>query len=161
MITGRDLIGYTLNNMSGDKLTNLCVIAEEIGQIESSSITRRAISLINPYNQYRFLEDIILEAEDFDKKLTDFLNSHSIPLPVKYGWRHTCYYGEDKPTTDWNEWYDDKCACYRLMYKDAMEVINDTIDSNDNIPVTVVARGMESITIECGDVKDVYELYEM
>lgn len=58
MVKGRDLLGYAVNEMGGDKLMTLYKIADEM--LDLDDITRRAISLINPYNQYCFLEEIIL-----------------------------------------------------------------------------------------------------
>lgn len=87
MMKGRDLLGYTLNSMGGDKLVNMLAIAEEMGLIECGSVASRAISLINPVNQYCLLEEIIVEAEGADEKLVEILKEHHIEVPRRYGWR--------------------------------------------------------------------------
>lgn len=163
MLKGRDLIGYILNNMKGDKLVNMFTIAEEIGLFDGNTITSRAISLINPYNQYCFLEDIILQPEDSDQKLIDFLTSHHIPLPVKYGWRRTGYLDGNKRDDDKDgcEWYDDKYACYRDMHEDAMQLIQNAMDCLEGTPITITKSKIERITIKAGVFEDIYELYEM
>lgn len=163
MLKGRDLIGYTLNNMKGDKLTNMLVIAEEMGLFDGGTITTRAISLINPYNQYRFLEDIILEAKDSDQKLIDFLQSNGIALPLRYGWKHISFANGERRDDDKDgcEWYDDKYACYRDMHEDSMRLIRDAMDCLKGTPITITKNNIERITIKAGVFEDIYELYEM
>lgn len=163
MLKGIDLIGYALNNMKGDKLANMLVIAEEIGLFDGGTITSRAISLINPYNQYKFLEDIILEAKDSDQKLIDFLKSNSIALPLRYGWKHISYANGERREDDKYgcEWYDDKYACYRDMHKDAIQLLQNAMDCLDATPITITKNNIERITIKAGVFEDVYELYEM
>lgn len=162
MITGRDLLGYATNVMDGDKLANLFTIAEELGLIEGGSITSRAISLINPYNQYSFLEEIILDAEDSDKKIAELLKSYNIPLPVRYGWKHTAFLHGKQQSFEEYEWYEDKYACYREMHKSAMQIIQNAMDCLDETPITIITNKIERITIKAEDsFEDIYELYEM
>lgn len=80
MVKGRDLLGYAVNEMGGDKLMTLYKIADEM--LDLDDITRRAISLINPYNQYCFLEEIILNAENSDQRLIKLLESYKNSNPT-------------------------------------------------------------------------------
>lgn len=158
---GRDLIGYAVNAMGGDKLVNLMTIFEELTRGDIDELTKRAISLINPYNQYCFLEDSILGIKDYDKKIKELLKSYKIEIPVKYGWRHTCYNGSVEQKREEDEWYSDKYACYRAMHKDAMQIIQNAMDCLQDIPITIVTNDIFSINVTAGSFKDVYELYEM
>lgn len=154
-----DLIGYTVNAMGGDKLVNLKTIVEEL--IGLDDITSRAISLINPYDQYKFLEDTIIRIDDVNDKLKEFMKSHDIATPVKYGWKHTEYLNGNEHRSEKDEWYSDKYACYREMHKSAMEIIKNAIDCLDEVPITIITKTIKNITIKAGNFEDVYELYEM
>lgn len=155
----RDLIGYAVNSMGGDKLTNLKTILEDIVGLDE--ITSRAISLINPYNQYKFLEDEILRIDDCENKLKELLKSYNINIPIKYGWSHTEFVDGKGKLRDGEDWYDDKYDCYRAMYKSAMQIIENAIDCLDEVPITIDTKKLERITIKAGSFEDVYELYEL
>lgn len=158
----RDLLGYAVNAMGGDKLTNLFTIAEELGLIEGGSVASRAIGLINPYNQYSFLEEIILDTNDSDKRIKELLKSYKIELPVRYGWKRTTYLNGEIDKVEEDEWYDDKYACYRAMHRNAMDLIQNAMDCLDETPITIVTNKIERISVKAGDsFEDVYELYEM
>ena len=154
-----DLIGYAVNSMGGDKLTNLMTILEEIVGLDE--ITSRAISLINPHNQYKFLEDEILRIDDCGNKLKSLLKSYNIDIPIKYGWRHTEFLNGEEKQKDGEDWYDDKYDCYRAMHKSVMQIIENAIDCLDEVPITIVTKKLERITIKAGSFEDVYELYEL
>lgn len=155
----RDLIGYAVNAMGGDKLNNLKTIVEEL--IGLDEITSRAISLINPYNQYKFLEETILGVEDCDSKLKELLKSHKIELPLKWGWKHTTYLNGKEQSQDVVDCYNDKYACYRDMHKDAMRIIENAMDCLDETPITIFTNDIQRISIKASSYEDVYELYEM
>lgn len=160
MMTGRDLIGYAVNEMDGDKLTNLKTIVEEL--IGLDDITSRAISLINPYNQYGFLEEMILEIDDVDNKIKNLLKSYNIPVPLRYGWKHVSIYSDGHDVEqNREEWYDNEFDCYRAMYGSAMNLIGNAIDCLYESPITIISKGTEGITISSESCKDVFELYEM
>ena len=154
-----DLIGYTVNAMGGDKLTNLLTIVEEL--IGLDKITSRAISLINPYNQYKFLEETILGIDNAENKLKEFMQSYKIKVPEMYGWKHTEYLDGKERTHENDEWYSDKYACYREMHKSAMQIIQNAIDCLDEVPITITTKKINNITIKAGNFEDVYEMYEM
>jgi hypothetical protein len=158
MMKGRDLLGYTLNSMGGDKLVNMLAIAEAMGLIEGGSVASRAISLINPVNQYCLLEDIIVEAEGADEKLVDILKERDIEVPRRYGWKTTSYMNGEVRDTDSVEWYKDRNVCYRAMHERMMDLLESAIDCCVS-PVTVT-RLEDCITIETGTFKDEFELYE-
>lgn len=157
----RDLLGYAVNAMGGDKLVNLMTILEELSDKDIDNLTRRAISLINPYNQYSFLEDSILGIQDYESKLKELLKSYKIEIPVKYGWRHTSYINGEQRNIEDDEWYSDKYACYRAMHKDAMQIIQNAMDCLSDIPITIDKHDIYRISIKAGSFEDVYELYEM
>lgn len=158
MMKGRDLLGYTLNSMGGDKLVNMLAIAEEMGLIEGGSVASRAISLINPVNQYCLLEEIIVEAEGADEKLVEILKEHHIEVPRRYGWKTTSYMNGEVRDTDSVEWYKDRNVCYRAMHERMMDLLENAIDCRAS-PVTVTSSE-DCITIETGTFKDEFELYE-
>lgn len=158
---GRDLIGYAVNSMGGDKLTNLMTIFEELSENNIDEVTRRAISLINPYNQYGFLEDSILAIKDYKNKIIELLKSYKIEIPVKYGWRHTSYCNGEKKEDENYDFFDDKYACYRDMHKDAMQTIVNAMDCLKDIPITILQNDIYKISIDAGVFTDIYELYEM
>jgi hypothetical protein len=156
----RDLIGYAVNSMGGDKLTNLMTILKEIVGLDE--ITSRAISLINPHNQYKFLEDEILRIDDCKNKLKELLKSYHIDIPIKYGWRHTGFLNGEEKLKEGEDWFDDKYDCYRAMHKTAMQNVENAIDGLDEVPITIVTKNLERITIRAGNnLEDVYELYEL
>lgn len=150
---------YAVDAMGGDKLTNLMNIAEVVVGLDKA--THRIISLASPYSQYCLLEDIILAAEDMDKRLCDMLTELNIPLPVKYGWRRVTYTNGEKYGEDTNEWFEDKHNCYASMYKDAMRLIGDAIGCLNDSAITITSKGFEGITVTSEAFKDVYELYEI
>lgn len=158
MMKGRDLLGYTLNSMGGDKLVNMLAIAEEMGLIEGGSVASRVISLINPVKQYCLLEEIIVEAEGADEKLVEILKEHHIEVPRRYGWKTTSYMNGEVRYTDSVEWYKDRNVCYHAMHERMIDLLENAIDCSA-IPVTVTSSE-DCITIETGIFKDEFELYE-
>lgn len=156
MLKGRDLLGYTVNQIGGDKLLALYKIADEI--LGLGDVTRRAISLINPVNQYMFLEEIILEAKDSDNKLIEYLKSYNYPLPRRWGWRHKIIRDNKEEVVDTIEWYDKENDCYCSMFKTAMQEIENAVDCSIDVHITSENR---CITIDALSVKEVFEMYEM
>lgn len=159
MVKGRDLLGYAVNEMGGDKLMTLYKIADEM--LDLDDITRRAISLINPYNQYCFLEEIILNAENSDKRLIELLESYKIAIPRRFGWKHIRI---DKRTNEETiverlEWYDNQHECYCSMHKNAMYEIRNCIDCHDL--ETTIHTTNDIISISCGVIETKFMLYEM
>lgn len=53
---GRDLLGYAVNALGGDKLSRMYEILDEMTDL--GDITRRAISLINPSISMRFWRNV-------------------------------------------------------------------------------------------------------
>lgn len=128
MLKDRELIGYILNEMEGsDKFVNLMTIAEEVVNIDD--IAKRAISLINPINQFAFVEDLILGVPDYEEKLKGFMKSYNIPLPIRWAWK---YYHIDKDGNkklmDEDNMFDDRLACYRSMYNSVIYALKNLID---------------------------------
>lgn len=161
MLKGYDLIGYAVNAMGGDKLVNLMTILEEISDNDLSDLTRRAISLINPYNQYSFLEESILNIKDCESKIKDLLKSYKIDVPIKYGWRHVSYHNGKQRDIDEHEWYNERHVCCSEMHKDVRQTIQAAMDCLVDIPITINQSDGARICIEAGSFKDIYELYEM
>lgn len=128
MLKGRELIGYILNEMEGsDKFVNLMTIAEEVVKIDE--ITKSAISLINPINQFAFVEDLILGVPDYEEKLKEFMKSYYIPLPIRWAWKHYHINQEgDKQLMDEDSMFDGTHACYRSMYKSVMHALSNLVD---------------------------------
>jgi hypothetical protein len=160
MLKGIDLLGYAVNEMGGDKLMTLYKIADEMLGLDD--ITRRAISLINPYNQYSFLEEIILNAENSDDKLVELLESHKIAIPRRFGWKHIRIDKRtDKETTvDKIEWFDNRHQCYCDMHKNAMYEIQNCIDCHD-LETIIRTTNDTLISISCGVIESRFMLYEM
>lgn len=159
MIKGRDLLGYAVNSMKGDKLDNLYTIAAELHDL--NDITRRAISLINPVNQYSFLEDLIVNTENSEVCIKDFLESYGIKLPNRYGWRYRQIDTDGTENIlDKDEWYEDKHQCYCKMFKVAMISIENAVDCchGEEINITTTET---SIQMNVYGMTDIFEIYEM
>ena len=133
MLKGIDLLGYTVNQIGGDKLLALYQIADEM--LKLGDVTKRAVSLINPVNQYMFLQDIILEAENSDERLIEYLESYSYPLPRRWGWRQKRIRNEKEEIVDTIEWYDKEHDCYCSMFKSAMQEIECAIDCGTDVHI--------------------------
>ena len=161
MLKGKELLDYTINQIDyRDKFTAIYTLADELVGL-GDDIARRAISLLNPLTQYSFLESIILEDKDSDTKLVDYIKSKDYPLPIMYGWKHIRVDDKDEQVIDESQWYEDKHKCYCQMFNDAMRLIENAVDCCSGDEIKILPEGLESITIECCKVRDVYEMLEM
>lgn len=159
MIKGRDLLGYAVNSMGGDKLNNLYTIAEELHDL--NEITRRAISLINPVNQYSFLEDLIVNTENFEVRIKNILETYGIKIPNRYGWRYRQIESDGKEVIiEEDEWYEDKHQCYCKMFKTAMISIENAVDCCHGEEIKITTTN-ESIQMKVFELTDIFEMYEM
>ena len=131
---------------------------EEIAGVETDSYLWRAFSLINPVDGFAFAQDMILELEDSDNKIIEYLKSYEKPLPQRWGWKHIIVQDGKEKVHDTVEWYEDRHGCYCDMYKSAMTEIHNAVDCTSDVRIT---NEDDCITIHTSVAKDVFELYEM
>lgn len=158
MLKGQELISYTLNQMGGDKYMTLYNMLEEIAGVDTSSPLWRAITLINPVDGFRFIQDMILELEDSDNRIMEYLKSYKKPLPKRWGWKRTIVQDGKENVCETVEWYEDRHKCYCDMFKSAMIEIHNAVDCISDVRIT---NKDDCITIETSMMKDIFELYEM
>lgn len=166
MLKDKELLDYTINCINpNDKFTAIYQLADEITEL-GDSITRRAISLLNPLTQYSFLESLILEYELHNIKMLDYIESMNYPLPIKYGWKRTDIAATGLETiVEKNEWFDDRHSCYCDMFKSVIYHIENCVDciSDDTIKIYKERKEnkTESITLEVYGTKSIFEIYEI
>lgn len=159
MIKGKELLNYTLNQIGKDKFIAIYSLVEEIANLDD--LTMKAISLIDPLSQYAFLEGVVLSMHDSDSKLIEYLKSHKLPLPIKYGWKHTVFRYDKEDLVDKCERFDNKINCYCSMFEAVNEDVCNCLDCLDSNSQVIIKKDDSSFIVDLGGVKSVFEIYEM
>lgn len=156
MLKGKKLLEYTATVAHNDYLEGLKLLATDILGFSLDAL--RLCNLVNPIALSEHIGKLLLEVPNLDECLVDYLERKNIPLPERWGWRHTCPWREEPEV---HEWYKEKHLCYDAMYRRIHESIDDAWDSTSE-PIIVQANDDNTVmTVTVGDHVETFELYEM